>query len=198
MPDLGQVGDALKLLGGGAVGWIGRVFSERNKRRRMRRHLYKEIAENFVRIGSVVMSASDNDLRERIGRTMNFSYFEHAQKDMDAFHDISDYLMILSLYRLFQDVAAAPDWVKAMAAASKAHEAIAGLVGTQSDTGMTLLKFAPTFARKPLLQAALTMMVPSSATQFLQTRRFRKILGMKSAPVIKVASGEVDRLPPSG
>jgi hypothetical protein len=37
MIDFGLLGEAGKLFGGGAVGWFGRVLTERSKRKKLRR-----------------------------------------------------------------------------------------------------------------------------------------------------------------
>ena len=47
MPDLSSLKDVGRLLGAGAAGWLGRLVTERAKARRMRVHLYRELAFNY-------------------------------------------------------------------------------------------------------------------------------------------------------
>lgn len=77
----------------GTAGWIGRVVSEQDKERKMRRHLYKELADNYATLHEAVHSpAWRTNLKKDslLPYPLRMKYFAHAQKDMGAFHDLSD------------------------------------------------------------------------------------------------------------
>src|SRR5689334_13420337 len=83
MPDLDWLSGVWKVLGGTVVGWMGRVLSERGKKRRMRRNLYREIGHNYMRVYSAIEDKS-GDLMIRLSANINTSYLDFALKNMDT------------------------------------------------------------------------------------------------------------------
>lgn len=111
MPDLGWLSDVGKLLGAGATGWIGRVITERVKTRRMRRHLYRELAFNYDVLRRA-MSALDVELLldqpksfARSGhliapylRDLHYRDYARSVGDIETFNRLPEYHLFDMLY----------------------------------------------------------------------------------------------------
>lgn len=169
MIELGWLGAAGKMLGAAVVGWLGRVVTERNKRRKMRKHLYKEIAENYARV-SHAMARTDEPLYA-LPANMDFSYWEYALRDMDTFHSLEDYVIIRSLYKGYQLVSKGTDYVPVFQEATKANQIVSSFLALQDSTGKNLLKYAPGYARNVMLDGAMAILLPTDAKIFWE--RFR-------------------------
>jgi len=108
MADLGWLGEIGKVLGGGAVGWAGRAFTERGNRRRMRRHLYKEMVYNYEAVKRWLLSSQayrkqfSSDLRIPFRDRLVRNYYDHCQGQLDEFHDLEESLSIAEFYRTLE------------------------------------------------------------------------------------------------
>lgn len=109
--DFGLIGEAVKLIGGGAAGWTGRLLTERNKRRKLRRGLYREMLRNYRAVRYYVDAAKkmrglNAPLRGVTVRSeiISTDYFEHAKKDMDVFTELGESASFDWFYRTLQSV----------------------------------------------------------------------------------------------
>jgi hypothetical protein len=181
--DISWIAEGLKVGGGAVLGWLGSIWRGQSKKRQMRRHLYKEIAENFVRVWFAISDTSGSGTINKLSSNMNFSYFDHAEKDMDTFHALDDYAMILSLYKGYREVAEAKEYRDMVQAAVKANEMVSTFVAFENDTCKALMTSAPDYARKPLLDGALARTHPSGMAMLLQNKHLRRY-----APLMKATS----------
>ena len=156
MADAGWVVELAKYIGGGVAGWLSHVFSRRGKSRRVRRHLYKEIGENYARADTALRGSDPGAVRE-LPSILNFDYFAHAQKDMDTFHGLGDYSTILGFYRAYRDIAAKSGFDDApiVAAAQRANTWLDGFVANPlNKIGKALVESASPSLRKRMRQNA--------------------------------------------
>lgn len=104
MFDLSWIADVGKIVGGGAVGWIGYLFTHRTKKRLMRKYLYKEILYNY----DVIRTWVDVELLRQqvapLGDPMSMptwlhrDYYDHASKDQDTFSSLTEAYPIRDFY----------------------------------------------------------------------------------------------------
>jgi len=103
-PVTGAVVGGLKWLGGVAVGGFGTWWRYWNKRRRMTRHLYRELAMNYFELRK---AEGDPEVRAIAAEGkwvwgFEFKYYEFAQRDMDTFINVPGYTTINFYYWRFR------------------------------------------------------------------------------------------------
>lgn len=88
--------EPLKYLGGIAVGVAGTRLAEHNKRRNMRRRLYRELTTNYLilRVGLHLYELAESSEALAFASLgiprIHAPYYEHAKKDMDLFFDLPE------------------------------------------------------------------------------------------------------------
>jgi hypothetical protein len=108
------IGEASKILIAAAVGWTGRIAAERNKRRIMRKHLYRELGNNYGEIRKVLrwaweqtrptakyqvdQSAVDSAM-SRAFEALNYEYYRLAKKDLNTFYSLRESYVLEGLYK---------------------------------------------------------------------------------------------------
>jgi hypothetical protein len=88
--------EPLKYLGGIALGVGGTKLTQYNKRRNMRRRLYRELTHNYLtlRIGLHIFERAESSESLALAALtlprIRAPYYEHAKKDMDLFFDLPE------------------------------------------------------------------------------------------------------------
>lgn len=111
MVDLGWLADTTKIVGGGVVGWVSRVFTERSQQRKVRLRLYREFLANYfaLRHGVDYWEARKGQdppmggFRHAIGR-MTWDYYDHAHKNQDVYSDLPEASGFNAFYEEFKRV----------------------------------------------------------------------------------------------
>jgi hypothetical protein len=96
------VGDVLTLVLGGALGVAGKTFAGRNRRRNMRKHLYKEMAFNYEILHHQFEASPYTELAKGQPLPFTFEYYRHAKKDLDLFHDLPESNNIINFYNYLE------------------------------------------------------------------------------------------------
>lgn len=175
MADLGWLLDVGKFVGGAAAGWLGNIWKGRSKKKNMRKHLYKEIAENFMRVDNALYNPhAAHDAIYKLPANMSFAYYDHAMKDMDTFHDIDDYLEIRSFYKMCRNISEATEWDPVRRDSLAFYELVGGMVALQTAPGLALLSSAPQFAKKRLVNGALAIAHPTEVMRLRESKHLRR------------------------
>jgi hypothetical protein len=98
MADASWIADILKVLGGALAGVGVKAWSDRWKLRRTRRLLYKEIAYNYGMLHTELHDGPHTELMKGKSPVFSFEYYEHAKKDLDAFHTLRESQLINGFY----------------------------------------------------------------------------------------------------
>jgi hypothetical protein len=97
MIDLAWLPEVGKWAGGIVVGYVGKTFEGRSKRKKLRRGLYREMLSNYISVRHTIDAA--NKLPHPPARVREVSlrvemvstdYYQYAKKDMEAFADIPE------------------------------------------------------------------------------------------------------------
>ncbi|MDX6501195.1 MAG: hypothetical protein QOG23_4455 [Blastocatellia bacterium] len=105
MFDLGWVAEIGKIVGGGAVGWIGYLITYRTKKRLMRKYLYKEILYNYgvmrtwVDVELLRQQLAPNQAPVSMPTWLHRDYYDHASKDQDTFNSLAEAYPIRDFYK---------------------------------------------------------------------------------------------------
>ena len=99
--------EATKYLGSAAVGVIGTKWNERGKRGRMRRHLYKEIANNYGLIRAGLTNARTKEQTVITGvlpEPLHDEYYDHARGQLDTYRELEESYTFDAIYQRMRTV----------------------------------------------------------------------------------------------
>lgn len=96
MADTNWFVEVAKVSGGALVGWLSHVVKDRDRTRKMRKRLYRELGQNFLRLrvglgyaDSMIADGASFDARTAFLPLVS-EYYEHAKKEMDIFVDLRE------------------------------------------------------------------------------------------------------------
>jgi hypothetical protein len=111
MADINWLFEAVKFFGTGAIAIGGDRWKNRSKTTRMRRNLYKELANNYAALWEALRVEHLEKVvtNGTLPYVLQLRYYTHAEKDMDTFHELEDYMAINSAYEFIKAVRDAKD-----------------------------------------------------------------------------------------
>jgi hypothetical protein len=102
MPDLSWLGDVAKVAGGTVIGAVGKTLADRNKKRLMRRHLYRELGANYERVVWMLRELEAPSFRQ-IG-SVSLEYYTFAIRDMSTYYGLTEHDAISELYDVLRQI----------------------------------------------------------------------------------------------